>query len=388
MESALEKKSISIWKAVPISIENLNTEPPALWRLFVLETENRLIPVKWAILPPPLESWNGKGSPFPSHSLKLHSDFEDCDHLHPSPKPRRRAQLIRLTDFFSKFGEHLTSFILTSVTLTLETFIGILEYTPKLKALNLSTMFRGDIANCAQLPALHHLKHLRVFHLTVMLKEEEIRTQEFFYGGKEIKQLYNWILSPFIQQLLTLEIDGWNSIETIANFANLEKLHMSCEHIYHVNDPSFLQPNLIQYPRLKSLVLTDVAIRFDRDIMEWFLEHIAPLAETLVELSIDIPREYFGEFKIAGPLFELPPKSIQKKTNEAVFRKLKKLDITFPKEPEEAEVIKALIEMFPNLEALTFLDRTYGVDAVTVVDREEYKKVCPTLKKIRIQDLD
>ncbi|CAL8098273.1 unnamed protein product [Orchesella dallaii] len=386
MESVLEKKSISTWKAVPISIKNMEAEPPALWRLFVLETENRLIPVKWAILPPPLESWDGKGNPFPSHSLKLTSNFEDCDHLPPSPKQRRRDQLIRLTDFFSKFGEHLTSLMLTSVTLSPETFRGILENTPKLKALNLSTVFRGDLANCAQLPALQHLRHLRVFRVKIMFKKGNAHRPDSYYGGKERKKLYNWILSPFIQQLLTLEIDGRSSIETIANFSNLERLVMCCERIYRVNDPSFLQPNLFRYPRLKSLFLTDVEIPFNRDIMEWFQQYIAPFSETLVELYLGIQREFWRDPEEAGPLFQLPPKSIQKKTNEVVFRELKNLEITFPEFPEEVEVIKALIKMFPNLEALTFLVIRYReADVKNVVDREGYRKVCPKLKKIMMR---
>ncbi|CAL8129312.1 unnamed protein product [Orchesella dallaii] len=382
MESVLEKKSISIWKAVPISIKSLEAEPPALKHLYVHETEDEFTPVKWAFLPPPLESWNGKGSPFPSHSLKLTSDFEECNHLPPSPKPRRRAQLIRLTDFFSKFGEHLTSLILTSVTLSPETFLGILGNTPKLKALNLSTVFRGDLANCAQLPALQHLHHLRLFYVRIMLKKAEVHTIDYHYGGKEIKQLYKWILSPFKQQLLTLEIDGGGGIETAANFVNLERLSISNVHTYPVGDPSFLQPQLFLYPRLKSLFLTEFRIRLNRDIVEWFQQHITPFAETLVELHLAIRYGYFGGLNKAGP-----PKSIQKKTNEVVFRELKTLEITFPKYPEEVEGIKTLIKMFPKLEALTFLDRKYGVDSENVVDREEYKKVCPTLKKIRIRDL-
>ncbi|CAL8129307.1 unnamed protein product [Orchesella dallaii] len=391
MESVLEKKSISIWKtkSLPISITNMKSEPPALWHLFVLKTENIFTPDKWAFLPPPLESWDGKGSPFPSHSLKLTTHLEDSDRLLRSPKTRRRAQLIRLTDFFPKFGEHLTSLILTSVTLSPETFIEILENTPKLKALTLNTVvFRGDLVNCAQLPALQHLQHLRVFEVRIMLKKAETLTLEFYYGGMERKQLYNWILSPFKQQLLTLDTDGRIGSGTVANFANLERLFIFNVHLYHVGDPSFLQPQLFLYPRLKSLFLTAVEIRLNRDIMEWFLQHIAPFAETLVELRLAIPRDYFARFKRAGPLYRHPSKSIQKKTNEAVFRELKTLEITFPKYPEEVEVIKALIKMFPKLEALTFLDKNYEVaDAENVVDREEYKRVCPTLKKISIRGL-
>ncbi|CAL8098264.1 unnamed protein product [Orchesella dallaii] len=390
MESVLEKMSISIWKAksVPISIKNMEAEPPALKHLYVHETEDEFTPVKWTFLPPALESWDGKGSPFPSRSLKLTSHLENCDDLLPSPRPRR-AQLVRLTDFFSKFGEHLTSLILTSVTLSPETFIGILGNTPKLKVLNLNmVVFRGDLANFAQLPALEHLHHLRVFYVKIMLKTADARDIDFPYNNDKKIKLYNWIYSPFIQQLLTLDIDGKSGIGTVANFANLERLFISCIYNYDVADPSFLQPQLFLYPRLKSLFLRDVDIRWNRDIIEWFQQHITPFAETLVELHLAIPYGYSGGLNRVGPLFQHPPQSIQKKTNEVVFQKLKTLEITFPKYPEEVEVIKALIKMFPKLEALTFLERNYGVDAEDVVDREEYKKACPTLKKIRIRDWD
>ncbi|CAL8129303.1 unnamed protein product [Orchesella dallaii] len=388
MESVLEKKSISIWKTVPISITTIKAESPALGHLFVHQTDDQFTPVKWAILPPPLESWNGRGSPFPSHSLKLTSHLEYSDDFLPSPRPMR-AQLIRLTDFFSKLGEHLTSLILTSVALDPETFIGILENTPKLKALNLKwIVFRGNLVNCAQLPALQHLQHLRVFYVKIMLKKADACDLDVPDNTDKKIKLYNWILSPFIQQLLTLNIDGQSGIGTVANFANLERLFISCVHTNHMDDPSFLQPQLFLYPRLKSLFLTHVEIRSSRDIMEWFQQDITPFADTLVELLLAFPCDNYGVLNRAGPLSQHPPKSIQKKTNEVVFRELKTLEITFPESPEEAEVIKALIKIFPKLEALTFLKSKFWVGAENFVDRDEYKKVCPTLKKIRIRNWD
>ncbi|CAL8129300.1 unnamed protein product [Orchesella dallaii] len=400
MESVLEKKSISIWKAksVPISITNMEAEPPALVHLFVLETVDRFTPVKWASLPPALESWEEKGNPFPSQSLKLTSPVDPdrfIRFLNPHPndrfdrsqKPRSRAQLIRLTGFFSKFGEHLTSLILTSVTLSPETFIGILENTPKLKALNLiRVLFRGKLANCAQLPALQHLHHLRVFYVKIMLKKADAIDFDLPSNIDKKIKLYNWILSPFQQQLLTLDTDSQSGIATAANFANLERLFISHVQTYHIDDPRFLQPKLFLYPRLKSLFLTGEEIRFNRDIdiMKWFKHNIEPLAETLSELHLDLSRKWIED----GPLFQLSTKLThsQNKTDKVVFPEMKTFVITFPHCPEEVEVIKTLIKGFPNLEALTFLERKFWIpDAKNILEREGYAKVCPKLKNIMIR---
>ncbi|CAL8129309.1 unnamed protein product [Orchesella dallaii] len=388
MERGLEKDAISIWKtkSTPISLMDMEAESPAMGYIYVLKPEDRGTPSEWAYLPPPLESIEEKVNPFPSRSLKLTSDFGDWTQLPSSRKPSRGTQLIWLISFFSKFGEHLTSLILTSVTLTPETFIGILGNTPNLKALNIMrVLFRGDLAKCAQLPALKKLQHVRVFKVMIIQKKEDTAWIDRFNDGSHGQnQLYDWILSPYKEQLLTLDIYGRVGIATATNFANLERLF-----VYRVDDLSFLQSSLFLYPKLKSLFLINAEIKFNRDILEWFQQHIEHLAPTLSELHLDLSRNW-----LEAHLFQLSKKLThsQNKTDKVVFREMKTFAITFPQFPEEVEVIKTLIKGFPNLETLMLLDRDAGIrvavgDAQNVFDRDEYIKVCPKLKKVMIQPL-
>ncbi|CAL8129315.1 unnamed protein product [Orchesella dallaii] len=292
-----------------------------------------------------------------------------------------------LISFFAKFGDNLTSLILTSVILSPETLIGILGNTPNLKALNLMRMvFRGDLANCAQLPALQHLQHVRVFQIQILEKKEDTAWNNLYNdGGLGENQLYDWLLSPYKEQLVTLDIYRRIGIRTATNYANLKRLF-----VYHVNFASFLQPHLFQYPRLKSLFLINVKIKFNGDIMDWFQQYIEPLAKTLSELHLDLPRQ----LEPNGPLFQLSTKLThsQNKTGKVVFPEMKTFAITFPQFPEEVQVIKTLIKRFPNLEKLMFLDRSWRFqvavgDSQSVLGSEEYVKVCPKLKKVMIRRL-
>ncbi|CAL8129311.1 unnamed protein product [Orchesella dallaii] len=387
MERELEKDALSIWKtkSVPISLTDTEAEPPALGCIFVLKPEDRGTPSEWAYLPPPLESIEEKVNPFPSRSLKITSDLGDSTQLPGSRKPRRGTQLIWLISFFSKFGDLLTSLILTSVTLTPDTFNGILGNTPNLKALNLMrVLFRGDLANCAQLPALQKLQHVRVFKVMIIKKKEDAEWIDRFNDGSHGQnELYDWILSPYKEQLVTLDIFGNVGIRCATNFANLERLF-----VYHVKFVCFLEPNMFQYPRLKSLFLMNAEIKTE-DIMKWFQRYIEPLAKTLSELHLDLPQQR----ELNGRLFQLSPKLThsQNKTDKVVFPEMKTFAITVPQFPEEEEVIKTLIEGFPNLEKLMFLNRyclKFHVavgDTQSVLSSKEFIKVCPKLKKVKIQ---
>ncbi|CAL8129310.1 unnamed protein product [Orchesella dallaii] len=391
MERGLEKYAISIWKtkSTPVSFADTEAESPAVWCIFVLKPEDRGTPSEWVYLPPPLESIEEKVNPFPSRSLKLTSDFGDSTQLPGSRKPRRGTQLMWLISFFSKFGDNLTSLILTSVTLTPETFIGILGNTPNLIALNLiRVLFRGDLANCAQLPSLRKIQHVRVFQVMIIQKKEDTAWIDRFNDGSHGQnQLYDWILSPYKEQLVTLDIYGRIGIETATNFANLERLF-----IYRVDDLSFLDHNRFLYPRLKSLFLVNIQVKYNGDILEWFQEHIKPLATTISELHVELTRGYVVERP--ADFYSKLTRS-QKNSNEVGFLKMKTLGIPFPKAPEETEVIRILIKRFPNLKALTLFDRDdihYDqVESVTVgqnlVDQDEYIKVCPKLKKAVYQRL-
>ncbi|CAL8098267.1 unnamed protein product [Orchesella dallaii] len=391
MESELEKNAISIWKTMtrPVFCRELEAEPPHPGYLSVLKPESRLDPVEWAFLPPPLESWGEDGNPFPSKSLRLTSDKEDR-HTPYSKSSTTGSPLIGLIPLFYKFGEYLTSLILKSVTLSPETLVGILENTQKLKALSLiKVLFIMDLSNptCAQLPALQGLQHFRIFltnHVRPCINKFEYKEDNFEDDddlvGDDFCQslLYDWILAPYKEQLLTLDIYGKGGIGESGNFANLERLFIS-----HVDQPFFLEPNLFLYPQLKSLFLTEILIRFEEDGIEWVKRHIVPFAKTLAELHIDFRpgNSMLGVI----PLIQLSKKEVPKRIGEVVFPEMKTLAIPLPKFPGDVQVIKDLIKGFPNLENLTFLMRRYD-DQVAVaqenVNREDYGKVCPKLKKI------
>ncbi|CAL8115730.1 unnamed protein product [Orchesella dallaii] len=223
-----------------------------------------------------------------------------------------------------------------------------------------------------QLPALPDLHHVRIFLISQL---EPRSSSEFSFG---INQVYDWILAPYKEQLLTLDIYTEGGIATEANFAKLERLFVS-----HVADPTFLEPTLFQCPQLKSLLLTKIQIRFEEDIMGWLKRQIAPFADTLSELHLDFhPTKPKPQ---RGPLFELSKIPVPENTSKVVFSKMKTLAIPFLKFSEEVEVLKDLIKWFPNLEKLTFLIRSYenvGAGAQETVIGEEYGKVCPKLKEI------
>ncbi|CAL8129314.1 unnamed protein product [Orchesella dallaii] len=413
MESELEKNALSIWKTMmrPVSCEGLEAEPPHLVHLSVLKPESRIDPVERAFLPPPMESWGEKGNPFPSKSLRLTSDKEDR-HTPYSKSSTRGSPLIGIIPFFSKFGAHLTSLILKAVTLSAETFVGILENTQNLKALSLiKVLFIMDISDptCAQLPSLRDLKHFRMFltnHVKPSIKKFENTEYNFeddddleiwlrqvcyyptdFVGDYLCQSLlYDWILAPYKEQLLTLDIYGKGGIGDSGNFTNLERLFIS-----HVDQPFFLEPNLFLYPQLKSLFLTEIQINFVEDRIEWLKRNIVPFAKTLEEIHIDF-RPSNSRLLLQGviPLFQFSRKEVPKNTGEVVFPEMKTLAIPLPKFRGEVQVIKDLIKGFPNLENLTFLIRSWEYEvemAQEMVNQEDYGKVCPKLKKISARHL-
>ncbi|CAL8129297.1 unnamed protein product [Orchesella dallaii] len=388
IESVLEKKSISTWKTMPfpVTIHNMTSEPRTLGHVFVIKPKGEHTPMESAYLPPALELWEEKENPFPSRSLVLTSDLAHSYITYLKSRRARGTQVIGLVPFFSMVGEHLTSLILATVTLSSKTLVGILENTPELKALSLiRVLIPQEISPCAQLPALRNLKHVQMFQVFMLEKGKKYDWSDFNYDDEDKKKLCSWILQPYKGQLLTLDSDGQGCIGTEANFGNLERLFVS-----NVYDLSFLHPELFIYSRLKSLFLTNIKSKFDGERKEWFQRNIGPFAETLTELQLDIPSRILGKLLAKEPMFKISPEATQKKINKVVFQEMKALAITFPKLAGEAQLIKNMIKEFPNLEALTFLIRggEYQVaGAQNLVDQEEYGKVCLKLKKIRIRDL-
>ncbi|CAL8082027.1 unnamed protein product [Orchesella dallaii] len=394
MERVLEKNALFLWKkmSIPVFHGNLEAEPSYLGYLFVKKEE--LSPAKMIFLSPPLESWGEEnGNPFPSGSLKITSKLGKTRSVELTKD--YQPTLCELVPFFTKFGHHLTSLIFQSVTLSPETLIGILNNTPNLKALNLiRVLFCMDVSHCPELPALQNLHHVRLVQVKTVADNKEPqgahwyeRDGEYFLmhendNNDDRKQLYNWILSPYKEQLLTLDIFA-GGVGTASNFAKLERLVIT-----YADELTCLQPNVILYPRLKSLLLTDVQVTYDEDRMEWLRRNIAPFAETLSELYVDFPRRIGGEWLIAQPLFQLNPKSAQRKTKNIVFREMKTLVVPFPMYPQEMQVIKDLMKEFPNLETLMFLVRCWEYKVRTadahMVLGEDYEKVCPKCKNLGI----
>ncbi|CAL8135833.1 unnamed protein product [Orchesella dallaii] len=396
MEQVLEKNVLFLWKkmSIPVFHGNLEAEPPYLGYLFVKKEE--LSPAKMIFLSPPLESWGEEhGNPFPSGSLKITSKLGKTRSVNLTKD--YQPTLSELVPFFTKFGHHLTSLIFQSVTLSPETLIGILNNTPNLKAFNLiRVLFCMDVSHCPELPALRNLHHVRLVQVKTVADNKEPqganwyeRDGEYFLthedddnDNDDRKQLYNWILSPYKEQLLTLDIFA-GGIGTTSNFAKLERLVIS-----FADELTFLQPNVILYPRLKSLLLTDVQVSFDEDRMEWLQRNIAPFAETLSELYLDFPRRIGGEGLVSDPLFQLNPKSAHKNTKNIVFREMKTLVVPFPMHPHEMQVIKDLMKEFPNLETLMFLVRRWEYKLTKAemhkAMQEDYEKVCPKCKKVGI----
>ncbi|CAL8082022.1 unnamed protein product [Orchesella dallaii] len=396
MEQVLEKNALFLWKkmSIPVSHWNLEAEPPYLGCLFVKKEETNLFPAKMLFLSPPLESWGEEnGNPFPSRSLKITSKLGETRSV--NLKKDYQPTLSELVPFFTKFGHHLTSLILKSVTLSPETLIGILNNTPNLKALNLiRVLICMDVSHCPELPALPDLHHVRLVEVKTLAGKKEPqgahwceRDGEYFLmhendNNDDKKQLYNWILSPYKEQLLTLDIFA-GGIGTASNFAKLERLVIS-----YADELTFLQPNVMLYPCLKSLLLTDVQVTYDEDRMEWLQRNIAPFAKTLSELYVDFPRRIGGEWLIAQPLFQLNPKSAHKNTKNIVFREMKTLVVPFPIYPQEMQVIKDLMKEFPNLETLRFLVRGWEyklrTPEVYKVLQEDYDQICPKCKNVGI----
>ncbi|CAL8115728.1 unnamed protein product [Orchesella dallaii] len=383
MDNELEKNALSIWKTImrPVSSIGLEAEPPNTGCIYVLKREDRFKPVEIVFLPPPLcvLSFREKGNPFPSKCLKLTAArVDDEDWEDPTrvliPAWSKSSRTIGIIPFFSKVGEYLTSLILKAVTLTPETLIGILENTPNIKALSLIKVLlvvELDKINCAHLPALPDLHHVRLF-----LKRHYDPRYSYEFSS-DLNRVYDWILAPYKKQLLTLDIYRQGGIAIEANFANLERLFVS-----HVVDPTFLEPTLFKYPRLKSLFLTKIQIRFEQNRMQWLKQHISPYAKTLSELHLDYhPTK--PELQ-RGPWFQLSKKSVPKETSKVVFSKMKTLAISFLYFSEEVEAIKDLIKWFPNLEKLTFLVSSYtnAVAFEKIVNEAEFRKVCPKLDLI------
>ncbi|ODM88556.1 hypothetical protein Ocin01_18126 [Orchesella cincta] len=164
-----------------------------------------------------------QGNPFPTKSTFL--KFITSHRFH-----YERNVLMKVEEFFSNWGNHLTSLTLWSFTTQAKIrpkgLQIILQNTPNLKALTLNGM-SIDLTRSkslfeneeARLPPLSKLEHVLI-------------TDVYSEGNDPVAEehnLCNWVLDPYKQQLVGLETDshfGGGGHESPLNYANLKQLKM------------------------------------------------------------------------------------------------------------------------------------------------------------------
>jgi len=285
-----------------------------------------------------------------------------------------RRKSLKRGNLFINVGANLSCLLLGNLYpfLTAGTLSEVLQCTPNLKALNLRCLklkFSEQDVN-STLPPLPHLVHLRCTTLQI-----ESLPKEF--------NVFEWIVGPYKNQILTLETDSINGFwQAPITFPKLELWKITSE----VSSEIPKMCPLLHHLSLESLYFDDIR----EPVWPQILDFVAQFSSGLMNLNLDI--NWLHQSAMNLPPFEI--RSVGDAFKRSVFSLVKTFKISYPETVADVWRLRYILTKFPNLKYLRLNFHGCDPDVVTeteregvktLVEHEEYWKICPLLKKIVVQ---
>ncbi|CAL8144624.1 unnamed protein product [Orchesella dallaii] len=341
-------------------------------------------------------------SPFPAKSMQLSRWVRI--------RSRRRRHYITMTSiplvdtFFKRLGHHLASLVLHDVDMNQEMLVGILKFTPNLKALTVSevrikglTSWPDENCQFSPLPCLTYLK------LGTIL----------FWSYDRSFNAYIWLLNPYLDQLVGLSLDfsGVLVIKPNRLSSNNDAVYPKLEQLKIVSpNPSFLK-NTKGFLNLKRLsIIHNVDDDFGFEEFEEFqmdkfalydlTAFIDNFANTLEQLHLDIYWKILRKIRPIG--HHIRAEEIWG-TPQVILPRVKVCAVHYPRNVSDANLVKQrILPKIPAIESLKVLyyrPAFMGTDifgdpffaAVEVeterfFNREHYWDSCQNLKFIEVHE--